>query len=67
MRRWISGLLIVVLLISLAGCSIRQTKTNLLEEMFETVYGMESYQIEADMEIGGQIYQIRQWFLAPDK
>lgn len=67
MRHWVSGILVVVLLISVAGCAPRQTKTSLLDAMLEKVYELESYQLEADMEIGGQIYQVRQWFLAPDK
>lgn len=67
MRNWLSGVLVVVLLMSVAGCSPRQTQSSLLEAMLEKVYDLESYQLEADMEIGGQIYQVRQWFLAPDK
>lgn len=67
MRRWLSGILVVVLLISVAGCSVRQTKTSVLDAMLEKIYNLESYQLEADMEIGGHIYQVRQWFLAPDK
>ena len=67
MRQWLCGVLVLALVISISGCSLRPDKASLLDAMLQTVYGLDSYQLEATMEIDGEIYQIRQWFAAPDK
>lgn len=67
MQKYLCGALAVMLLVSVVACSSGQPKLSLLENMLEQVQQISSYQLEAEMEIDGTTYHIKQWFAAPDK
>lgn len=67
MKKWLVRMLIVLVMLVSLGCSEQQTPFDLIQAMLDTIYGVEAYQLEAELEMDGETYQIRQWFLSPDK
>jgi len=59
-------MLLFAVVLSVVGCSTGQSKAEILEKMLDTISSITSYQLEGEIELGGQIYQLRQWFRGPD-
>jgi outer membrane lipoprotein-sorting protein len=50
----------------LMGCSLKPDREQLLESMLERAAGISSYQLEAELQIDGERFLLRQWYRAPD-
>jgi len=65
-RKKLTWVLLFLVILSVVGCNSGQSKAEILEKMLDTISSITSYQLEGEIEQGGQIFQLRQWFVGPD-
>lgn len=66
MKRAICAFFAILVVLLATSCSVKPSKEELLRSMVDKVSGIESYQLEAEVDVDGERFLMRQWFLAPD-
>ena len=56
----------MILVLLATSCSVKPSKEELLRSMVDRVSEVESYQLEAEVDVDGERFLMRQWFLSPD-